>query len=208
MMTRSNDTEERLIEAASGLWHARSYADVGVNEICDVADVRKGSFYHFFSSKQELAVAVIDRHWREASETIVMPVLASGETPMAQIQEITVRIAGQMGRFTDEFGLMPGCPFGNLASELSTIDGPVRERLKRLFATQQDLLQQLLDGAVAAGELPEGTDTGEAARAMQAYIEGVLLMSKNADDVSIAQRLLPLALRLAVPTAAVETASV
>ena len=208
MMTRSNDTEERLIEAASGLWHARSYADVGVNEICDVADVRKGSFYHFFSSKQELAVAVIDRHWRDATEAVVMPALAAGGTPLAQIQEITVGIAGQMGRYTEELGLMPGCPFGNLASELSTTDGPVRERLKRLFQTQQDLLVQLLDGAVAAGELPEATDTGEAARAMQAYIEGVLLMSKNANDVSVAQRLLPLALRLAVPGTAVETAAV
>ena len=66
-MGRNVDTQERLVEAAAGLWHARSYADVGVNEICEVADVRKGSFYHFFASKQELAVAVIDRHWRDVA---------------------------------------------------------------------------------------------------------------------------------------------
>ncbi len=40
---------------------------------------------------------------------------------------------------------------------------------------------------------------------MIAYIEGVLLMSKNANDVSVAERLLPLALRLAVPGTPVET---
>ena len=127
---------------------------------------------------------------------------------MAQIQEIMVGVAGQMARYTEDLGLMPGCPFGNLASELGTTDGPVRERLRRLFQTQQDLLQQLLDAAVAAGELPEATDTLEAARAMQAYVEGVLLMSKNANDISVVERLLPLALRLAVPGAAVETAAV
>ena len=203
-----NDTQERLIEAAAGLWHARSYSDVGVSEICEVADVRKGSFYHFFSSKQDLAVAVIDRHWRNAYEMVVQPALSAGATPMEQLKHLVVGIAGEVARLTAEFGLMPGCPFGNLASELSTTDGPVRERLKRLFQTQQDLLVQLLDGAVAAGELPEATDTGEAARAMQAYIEGVLLMSKNANDVSVAERLLPLALRLAVPGTAVETAAV
>ena len=43
---------------------------------------------------------------------------------------------------------------------------------------------------------------------MHAYIEGVLLMSKNANDASIARRLLPLALRLAVPSTPVETARV
>ena len=184
-MARNSDTQERLIEAASGLWHARSYADVGVNEICEVADVRKGSFYHFFSSKQELAVAVIDRHWSEAYETVLLPALAAGETPLAQLQQLTIGIAGEVGRLTDEFGLMPGCPFGNLAGELSTIDGPVRERLERLFESQRAVLQDLLDRAVAAGELPESTDTDEAARAMLAYIEGVLLMSKNANDASI-----------------------
>jgi TetR/AcrR family transcriptional repressor of nem operon len=206
-VARSNDTEERLVVAAAGLWHARSYADVGVSEICDVADVRKGSFYHFFSSKQDLAVAVIDRHWREAYETVLLPALAAGETPMAQLQQLTIGIAGEVSRLTDEFGLMPGCPFGNLASELSTTDGPVRERLERLFEGQRGVLQDLLDGAVAAGELPEVTDTDEAARAMHAYIEGVLLVSKSANDASIAQRLLPLALRLAVPGTPVETAS-
>jgi TetR/AcrR family transcriptional repressor of nem operon len=205
---RNIDTRERLIEAAASLWHARSYGDVGVNEICEVADVRKGSFYHFFSSKQELAVAVIDRHWREAYETVLMPALAAGETPMAQLRELTVGVAGQMGRFTDELGLMPGCPFGNLASELSTIEGPVRERLQRLFESQHEVLQGLLDAAVEAGELPEDTDTAEAARAMHAYAEGVLLVSKNANDVTIAERLLPLAIRLAVPAPAVENAAV
>ena len=128
-----------------------------------------------------------------------MPALAAGETPMAQLQELTIGIAGEVDRLTEEFGLMPGCPFGNLAVELSTIDGPVRERLERLFESQRALLQDLLDRAVAAGELPEATDTDEAARAMLAYIEGVLLMSKNANDASIVRRLLPLALRLAVP---------
>ena len=207
-MARRNDTRERLVEAAAGLWHARSYADVGVSEICAVADVRKGSLYHFFSSKQDLAVAVIDRHWREGYETVVMPAVAAGETPLEQVRRLTIGIAGEVCRLTGELGVVPGCPFGNLAGELSTIDGAVRERLERLFESQHRVLEALLDDAVAAGELPEGTDTGEAARAMTAYIEGVLLMSKNANDVSIAQRLLPLALRLAVPSAFVETASV
>ena len=206
-MVRSNDTQERLIGAASRLWHARSYADVGVNEICDVADVRKGSFYHFFSSKQELAVAVIDRHWRNAYEMVVQPALSAGATPMEQLQHLVVGIAGEVARLTAEFGLMPGCPFGNLAGELSTTDGPVRERLEQLFESQRAVLQDLLDRAIEAGELPEATDTDEASRAMVAYIEGVLLMSKNANDASLAQHLLPLALRLAVPGTSVAAAS-
>jgi hypothetical protein len=77
-----------------------------------------------------------------------------------------------------------------------------------LFDSQQELLRDLLERAVAAGELSDATDTADAARAMHAYIEGVLLVSKNANDASIVRRLLPLALRLAVQGTPVEAPQV
>lgn len=206
-MTPGADTRERLITTAARLWHVRSYADVGVSEICEAADVRKGSFYHFFPSKQELAVAVIDRHWEEAYVAVVAPALRAG-SPMEQIRELTVGIAADVERLTDDLGVVPGCPFGNLAVELSTIDGAVRERLERLFHDQREMLRELLERAIEAGELPAATDTAAAAGAMHAYIEGVLLVSKNANDASIARQLLPLALRLATEGTPVETAGV
>src|SRR5262245_64796679 len=76
-MGRTSDTRERLIESASELWHSRSYADVGVNEICEHAGARKGSFYHFFASKQDLALAVIDSFWSRAQTRFLDPALDS-----------------------------------------------------------------------------------------------------------------------------------
>src|SRR5690348_13640199 len=55
-------TRDRIVHAAARLILARSYQVVGVNEICEVASVQKGSFYHFFPSKTDLAIAVIDHH--------------------------------------------------------------------------------------------------------------------------------------------------
>lgn len=206
-MQRPNDTEKRLIAAARRLWHTRSYGDVGVSEICEAADVRKGSFYHYFPAKHDLALAVIDDHWREAYENVVLPTRAAGGTPLEQLENILVRIGMTVRALTQELGVVPGCPFGNLAVELSTIDPSVRDRLQRLFADQQAVLQALLDDAVAAGELPPETDTAEVARAMDAYIEGVLALSKNANDAGLAEELLPLACRLATPRRPVETAA-
>jgi len=45
--------------------YARGYAAVGVQEICDQAGVNKGSFYHFFPSKQALVLAVIEAHTQQ-----------------------------------------------------------------------------------------------------------------------------------------------
>ncbi|MES9859722.1 MAG: TetR/AcrR family transcriptional regulator, partial [Candidatus Thiodiazotropha sp. 4PDIVS1] len=59
-MNSELDTRERILATARELFHGRSYADVGIKEICSLANVQKGSFYHFFPSKQDLAMAVID----------------------------------------------------------------------------------------------------------------------------------------------------
>ena len=55
-------TRERMVRTAARLFLARSYQSVGVNEICAEAQVQKGSFYHFFPSKSDLVIAVIDHH--------------------------------------------------------------------------------------------------------------------------------------------------
>ena len=44
-MNAESDTKTRILRTARELFHARSYADVGIKEICDMAKVQKGSFY-------------------------------------------------------------------------------------------------------------------------------------------------------------------
>ena len=62
-MTQVRDTRQRLLDTAEKLFYARSYEDVGVQEICREAGVKKGSFYHFFPSKRDLTLAILDDSW-------------------------------------------------------------------------------------------------------------------------------------------------
>ena len=84
-MGRTSDARERLIEEASRLFHQRSYEGVGVQELCDAAEIHKGSFYHFFKSKDELAAAVIDAYWVAIRDELLTPALARDLTPLALI---------------------------------------------------------------------------------------------------------------------------
>ena len=59
-MAPSNDTKQRILASARELIYSRSYSDVGVAAICTHAGVKKGSFYHFFASKQELTLEALD----------------------------------------------------------------------------------------------------------------------------------------------------
>ena len=62
-MGRTSNANERLMDAALSLMWEESYGAVTIDDICKRADVRKGSFYYFFSSKCDLAVKALDRMW-------------------------------------------------------------------------------------------------------------------------------------------------
>src|SRR4030095_10525656 len=59
-------TKERILDAAEDLMLAKSFHSVGLNEILSAVKVPKGSFYHYFPSKEQFGVELI-RHY--VSET-------------------------------------------------------------------------------------------------------------------------------------------
>jgi TetR/AcrR family transcriptional regulator, transcriptional repressor for nem operon len=195
-MGRTSEARERLVESASELWFSRSYADVGVNEICAHAGVRKGSFYHFFPSKRELALAVIDERWAQVRSQFLEPTVASELAPLDKL----VRLAELQYEFQSSLkesgGAICGCPFGNLASEMSTQDEVLRDRLQKLFDDWLGYFEQILRDAAAVGDVGE-IDPRQTARALQAYVEGVMVLAKTWNDPELIRELTPGILRLA-----------
>ena len=63
-MGRVSDAKERLMEAVTELiWHG-SYGKTTIDQICDKAGVKKGTFYYFFDSKSDLAAAAVETSWQ------------------------------------------------------------------------------------------------------------------------------------------------
>ena len=58
-MGRVSDAKEKLMEAVSELIWTGSYGSTTIDQICEKAGVKKGSFYYFFKSKSELAAAAV-----------------------------------------------------------------------------------------------------------------------------------------------------
>jgi TetR/AcrR family transcriptional regulator, transcriptional repressor for nem operon len=193
---RQSGARERLIEAAGELWHSRSYADVGVSEICEHADVQKGSFYHFFSSKRDLALAVIEERWQRHGVGEMAAILTGDLPPLERLALLFQRGLEEQIELKESTGATVGCSFGNMVVELATVDEVLRERLAELFDDWADLIRRALDDAVAAGDLPP-VDTWQAARAILAFIEGLGVLIKAKDDPRAVADLVPLALRLA-----------
>ena len=196
-MGRTSDARERLIHSAIELIHARSYASVGVNELCEHAGVKKGSFYHFFPSKTDLIAAALDEVAGSYERDIYKPAFARDLPPLERIQRLFQLVYEYHASLTEATGQMGGCHFGNLAVELSTQDEVIREKVKGMFESGVASFEQALREAVAAGDLP-AIDISLAAHALLAYLEGVILVAKTWNDPEMVRRLAQGAVRLAM----------
>lgn len=189
-MSNINDTRERIIEVAKSRFHNRSYADVGIKEICDMASIQKGSFYHFFPSKRDLVLAVIDEFALDWADGFVAEAFDPALPPMERIDYVIDAAYFWQKSSKDLNGHIPGCLFGNLALEISTQDDVLRARLNAVFTSAKDRFKDTLDEAVEQGVI-KPLDSETTAEAMLAYLEGMILLAKAENDPEVIYRLGP-----------------
>ncbi|MFI8770031.1 TetR/AcrR family transcriptional regulator [Streptomyces sp. NPDC053792] len=179
-MGRTSDARERILAAARTLMLSRGYSALGVAEICAAAGVPKGSFYYFFASKEELALAVVEEHWAEQRTTWTRA-LDGDVPPLGRLRRLYESTEAELRAGRESCGAVTGCLLGNLALELSTRTESVRERLREIFDEQVALVAGTVAEALARGEVTVA-DTGAAARALVAQLEGRVLLAKLYDD--------------------------
>ena len=195
-MKNTSDTYKRIIESAQELIHASSYSDVGVAAICEKAKVQKGSFYHFFSSKQELTLAVIDKNSADMKEQLIDKSFNSTLPPLQRLQHFFDLIIEAQAENHQRSGHVLGCPFGNLATEMSTKDEGIRTKLGVSFNNLEHLMAQTLQEAVDNKERDVINNVELTAQAMLAYFQGILLMAKTQNDPQILKQLVPATLKI------------
>ena len=194
-MGKGNNTKEKLINGALELMHARSYSNVGVQELCDQAGVKKGSFYHFFPSKRDLTLAALDQQCETLREEMWAKAFSKDLTPLKRLERYLEMAYLAQKACWESTGYVRGCPFGNLALELSTQDDVIRERISKIFEESVRNLEATLIEAVQTGEIPE-LDTRQTAQAILAYLEGIILVAKTKNDPEVVRNLAPAVFRL------------
>ena len=187
-MNLAIDTKSRIIDAAKARFHSRSYADVGIKEICDLAQIQKGSFYHFFPSKRDLAIAVIDEFAQDWATGFVAEAFDPELGPMERIDFLIDAAYYWQKSVKNLHGTMPGCLFGNLALEISTSDDVLRSKLTAVFAVAQERFKETLREAITVGEIAP-LNVELTAEAMLAYLEGMILIAKNQNDPEVIYKL-------------------
>jgi len=180
------DTRDRIVEAARELFRSKGYHTASVAEILERADANSGSLYHFFPTKQDLLLAVLDWYLEHLDSAIVAPARARTEDPIETIFAILEGYR-QALLATD---LAFGCPIGNLALEFSEPDPAVRDRLARNFANWARAVEACLEEA--SDRLPPDLDRKALSQFVLTTMEGGVMQARTHRslepfDASVAQ---------------------
>ena len=190
-MNIATDTRSRIVAAAKTRFHSRSYANVGIQEICESAGVQKGSFYHFFPSKRDLALAVIDEFADDWANGFVAEAFDPTLPPMERIDYLIDAAYFWQKSIKEVHGRMLGCIFGNLTLEVSTQDDILRAKLLAIFTRAPNSASRRHSTRPLQAVISPRWIASLTAEAMLAYLEGVILLAKSQNDPELLYRLGP-----------------
>jgi TetR/AcrR family transcriptional repressor of nem operon len=170
-----NNTRDTLIDTMKTLLWQRGYDATSPNQVLEKSGVGKGSLYHHFKSKKELAVAAMDNR---ADELI------------AEADQLF--IAGQYWLSTFEHYLlqprdgMAGCRLGRITLDPSVIGNPDLQRpIKRYFTHLHKLMNATLSEAQESGYMCTTIPPQTLAYTIIAVLQGGFLVSRACNDGDI-----------------------
>lgn len=179
-MGRVSDAKQRLLDATIDLIWQHSYGAVTVDNICERAGVKKGSFYYFFPSKTDLVVAALDAHWQTVKANLDR-VFAPDVPPIERFHQYFRLIYERQMAMKEKAGRVLGCPFCSVGSETSCSDAAICGKIQELMGTYAAYFERTIRDLQEAGVVKK-QDIPTQVRALSAYIHGVLGQARIQND--------------------------
>jgi TetR/AcrR family transcriptional repressor of nem operon len=182
-MGRVSDAKQRLMDAVLELIWEGSYGSTTIDQICERAGVKKGSFYYFFDSKSRLAVAALDQEW-ETMRPKLDSVFSSALPPIERLRKLFKFMYEEQAELKAKCGHVLGCPLCTLGSEVSTQEEELRNKVQELLGYWPKYLETAIRDADAEGSI-RAPDPAKTAQMVFVYFEGLLAQARIQNDLEV-----------------------
>ena len=161
-----------ILKTARNLMLKYGYAATSVDDICSRAGVTKGSFYHFFETKEELGLAVLNGFYEEGVARVASGAYAGMNDPYQRL----------LGLFDHLESIGPdlwrhGCLMGNFACEFAESSQMIRRRVAEMFEELVNRLAPIFRPITRSRK-----EADELAEHTLMVIEGAVIMARAHDD--------------------------
>ena len=180
-MPRQSDAEERLMNAAMDLIWENSYGSTSVDAICEKAGAKKGSFYHFFESKSELAVKALEADWRR-KKARMDEIFSPTVPPLDRLRRYFEHVYQGQTKAHGECGAVLGCPYCTLGCEIGTQDRAIGEQVHKILDRNAKYFESAIRDAHAQ-RLIAAPDAKAKAQMLVAFFQGSLTQARIENDI-------------------------
>jgi TetR/AcrR family transcriptional regulator, transcriptional repressor for nem operon len=175
------DTKQKLLNAAMKLMTSKGFKATTVDEICAEAGLTKGSFFHYFDGKEDLAKATV-KHFHEFQQCMF------DGAEFRSVADPLERVYGRLefiACFARNQQMPKSCLIGNLVQEIAGTHDDIRSACcSSLDAGVADFERD-----VAAAKLKHAPDAGfdpaSVARLFLTVIQGSMIMVKASKNPAV-----------------------
>jgi len=164
-MINDKTTKERILEAAEEIMLENSFHSVGLKQILGAASVPKGSFYHYFKSKDQFGAEMLKHYMDEAGEN-KRRMLVSQDMESDPLKRLFLYLDGSIDFIQSVTGKFP-CLALKLASEVSDLSEDMRKELVQGFEDWIAIFCEVLVEAIDKKLLPANFDSASEAQLIQ-----------------------------------------
>ncbi|MCW8928892.1 MAG: TetR/AcrR family transcriptional regulator [Gammaproteobacteria bacterium] len=172
--TGFNDTKEALLRSGMELLTEKGYSATGIDEILRQVGVPKGSFYHYFGSKEVFGLELIQYYSSFFRHKLDKFLTDQSLSPIERLIAFSEDAVNGMAHYN----FKRGCLVGNLGQEMSALPEPFRAQLKTVFYDWQLKVQKCLEAAKEAGQISDDVDCQQSAYIFWVGWEGAVLRAK------------------------------
>jgi TetR/AcrR family transcriptional regulator, transcriptional repressor for nem operon len=173
----SMNTRQKILDTAQRLIQTRSFHGFSFQDIADEVGIRKPSLYHHFASKDDVAIAVLDR----AADWV------RGEMNKVEGKEPTERLEAYFDIFRTIHGKGERmCPGGSFGAVFDAVASPVQRRLHSFSQMHLQWLEKVVREGVEGGQFRIGDQRPrDVAMQILAGVQGALLMGRLTGDPQV-----------------------
>lgn len=182
-MAKPGTTKDKLLLVAFDLIWNNSYGSVSVDDICQRAGVNKGSFYHFFESKADLAIEAYQEHWKE-SQPALDRIFSPQVPPLERLQRYCQFLYDRQVEKAAKYGQVCGCPYASIGAEVATQDEKIRIKSQELISCGRRYIESAIADAIRA-DLVTVKDPVVAAQRVHSMIMGTLVEARVQNNLEV-----------------------
>jgi TetR/AcrR family transcriptional repressor of nem operon len=169
-----HESKTRILEAALSVIRTKGYTATRIEDVCEAAGLTKGSFFHHFSTKEELAIAAAD-YWSEITSALFAD--APYHAPADPVQRVLAYVdfrkallQGELPEFT--------CLVGTMTQEVFGTHPAIREACEHSISGHAATLVPDIQAAIEQCGIQADWTAESLALFTQAAIQGAFILAK------------------------------